>query len=166
MPTANDLLVNSLTISQKMLNRYTQDLTPQEYLHRPCAGGNTAAWIIGHLVLTDRVAMARAGLKPGQMPALPEGFEKRFSREPDAPKASEFGDVRILMPLFNEHRQLLIDTVRRMSPAELDTPLEKPHPMFGAVIAEALNFVGGPHAAMHAGQITIIRRSMGKPPLT
>ena len=41
--------------------------------------------------------------------------------------------------------------------------MEKPHPMF-ATIGELANFMAL-HAAMHAGQVTIIRRSLGRPPI-
>jgi DinB superfamily len=165
MPTANQILVAALTTAQKILNRYTDDLTPQEWLRRPCEGGNAVAWIVGHLVITERSSLAKAGLKPDQLPRLPEGFEKRFGREPEAPKAADFGDTTILMPLFNQHRQLLIDTVKNLPPAALDQPLEKPHPMIGTTAGEAITFLGATHTSMHAGQITIIRRTMGKPPL-
>ena len=157
----NDIVVSSLAISQKLLNRYCEDLKPDEYLHRPCAGANCAAWLIGHLILTERMALKRVGAT--DVPPLPDGFEKRFARDAEAPKSNEYGDVASLMPLFNQHRQLLIDTVKRLPPAALDQSVEKPHPMFNT-IGEAVNFMGA-HTSMHAGQITMIRRSLGRPPL-
>jgi hypothetical protein len=162
MPTANDLIAYTLAATQQMLTNFCQDLTPQEYLHRPCTGGNAAAWLVGHLILTERHLLTRAGVT--DLPPLPDGFEKRFSREPEAPKASDFGDVSILLPLFTQHRQLLIDAVRKLPSEILDKPLDKPHPRFKTT-GELLSFLGGPHVAMHAGQITIIRRSLGRPPL-
>jgi hypothetical protein len=67
------------------------------------------------------------------------------------------------MPLFNQHRERLIDAVRRATPEQLDKPLENPRPMFKTV-GEMANFMAL-HVAMHAGQITMIRRSLGRPPL-
>src|SRR5687768_1859323 len=87
--TSNDAIAHSLTISGTMLDRYTADLTPQEYLHRPCGDANCAAWLVGHLILSERNAMKRLGVT--DLPELPEGFEKRFARDPEAPKASDFG---------------------------------------------------------------------------
>ena len=138
MPTANDVLVHSLTFSQKMLHRYTTDLAPAEYLHRPTAKANCAAWIIGHLTLTDRGALKMYGVS--DVPALPEGFEKRFSRDEGCPQANEFGDVSSLVSLFDDHRARLIEAVKRATPQQLDKPLEKPHPLFGTV-GEFANFV-------------------------
>jgi hypothetical protein len=162
MSALNDALVHSLTISQKLLNRYCEDLTPEEYVKRACAGGNTTAWILGHLILTERQALGRVGV--ADLPALPEGFEKRFGRDEAAARASEFGDVGVLLPLFNRHRQMLIDAVRGAGADVLEKPLEKPHPLIGTRVWEVVNFMGS-HVNMHAGQVTMIRRSMGKPPI-
>lgn len=162
MSALNDALVNTLTVSQKLLNRYCEDLKPEEYLQRACAGGNTTAWILGHLILTERNALGRVGVT--ELPELPEGFEKRFGRDEGAAKASEFGDVSVLLPLFNRQRQLLIDAVKAAGAEVLERPLEKPHPLIGTRVWEVVNFMGA-HVNMHAGQVTMIRRSMGKPPI-
>jgi hypothetical protein len=161
MLSSTDVLVHTLSGSQKLLNRYCDDLTPAEYLHRPCGGANCVAWLIGHLVISERSALGRVGMK--DLPPLPEGFEKRFARDVDAPKAQDFGDVSILLPLFNQHRRLLIDTVKSLSAEALDKPLDKPQPMFSNIWS-VVNFMGL-HVAMHAGQFTISRRSLGRPPL-
>lgn len=161
MPTAHDVIVASLNASRTLLNRLCEDLTPADYLHRPCSAANCAAWTIGHLVLTERMALGRVGVK--DLPPLPEGFEKRFSREPQAPRASDFGDVSILLPLFNQHRDRLIEAVKSLPAEVLDRPLDKPHPMFSKLY-ETVNFMGV-HVSMHAGQISTIRRSLGRPPV-
>jgi hypothetical protein len=158
---AQDVLAHSLSRSGMMVGRFCEDLSPAEYLHRPCAGGNCVAWILGHLVLTERMALGRVGVT--ELPALPEGFEKRFARDESAPKAAEYGDVGVLLPLFNRHREMLVERVGGMTVEALDQPLPKPHPMFGT-IAEAVNFMGI-HVSVHAGQVTIIRRSLGRPPI-
>ncbi len=162
MPTPNDVLAHSLTASKQMLLWYVQDLTPQEFLHRPAPKVNCAAWLLGHLTLTDRRVLEMA-LGITDVPALPDGFERTFSRDEGCPQAESFGDVSVLAPLFTAYRDLLIDQVRKADPAALDRPLDKPHPRFKTA-GEAINFMAI-HTAMHAGQITVIRRSLGRPPL-
>jgi hypothetical protein len=161
MTTANDVIAHSLTLSGAMLHRYVDDLSPQEMLHRPTPEANCTAWLIGHLILTERGALGRLGVS--DLPALPDGFEKQFSRDEGCPQASEFGDVSRLMGLFDQHRNRTIEAARRAAPDQLDKPLEKPHPMFKTA-GEFANFAAA-HAMMHAGQITIIRRSLGRPPI-
>ena len=160
MPTANDAIAHALKVSQTLLQRYVADLNSQEYLHRPSPSANCAAWIVGHLTVSERGGLKRLG---APMPELPEGFEHRFSREEGCPQAQEFGDVTRLMPLFDEHRNRLIAAVKSATPEQLDKPLEKAHPLFNTV-GEFLTFYAL-HGAMHAGQITMIRRSLGRPPL-
>lgn len=161
MPTPNDYLVHSLSASRALVNRFIEDLTPADYLHRPCAGGNCAAWIVGHLVMSERGILGRIGVI--DLPPLPEGFEKRFARDEAAPKSAEYGDVTVLGPLFNRHRELLIERVKGMAAEALDAALPKPHPMFSTV-GEMVNFMGT-HVAMHAGQLSTIRRTLGRPAL-
>lgn len=160
MPTANDAIAHVLKVSQTLLQRYVADLNPQEYLHRPTGNANCAAWIIGHLTVSERNGLKRLG---APLPELPDGFQHRFSREDGCPQADEFGDVTKLMPLFDEHRNRLIAAVKSATAEQLDQPLEKPHPLFNTV-GEFLGFYAL-HGAMHAGQITMIRRSLGRPPL-
>ena len=57
----------------------------------------------------------------------------------------------------------LFDLVHQMLTTPIDKPVDKPHPMF-ATLGELANFMAL-HATMHAGQITIIRRSLGRPPI-
>ena len=160
MPTANETIAFALTTAQSLLKRYVADLTPDEYLHRPAPKANCTAWLIGHLTLSDRAVLKRLG---APLPELPEGFEHRFSRDEGCPQAAEFGDVSKLMSLFDEHRSRLVATIRAAPPELLDKPLDKPHPMFSNV-GEVATFIAL-HGAMHAGQITIIRRSLGRPPI-
>lgn len=161
MPTANDVIVHSLNTSLIIMGRFCNDLTPDEMLHRTTPKANCAAWTIGHLVLSERGALEVFGVTP---PPLPDdAFEKRFSRDEGCPQASEFGDVTILMPLFNQHRGMLIDAVKRATPEQLDRPLEKPHPVFRTA-GELANFIAF-HSMMHAGQISQIRRHLGRPPV-
>jgi uncharacterized damage-inducible protein DinB len=160
LQTANDAIAYALTTSHIMFGRFLADLGPQDYLHRPTPKANCAAWIVGHLALSDRGLLKRLG---GPLPELPEGFEKRFSRDEGCPQAEEFGDVTKLAALFDEHRTRLITAVKAAPPGALEKPLDKPHPLF-KTMGEMVTFMAL-HATMHAGQISTIRRSLGRPPL-
>lgn len=162
MTMPNDLIVHSLALSQALLNRYTEDLTPEEYLHHPAPKANCAAWILGHLILSDRKALQIAGASA--LPTLPEGFESRFPREVTDKPADNYGDVTALLPLFNAHRQQLIDAVRSLTPEHLAKPLDNARPPMFSNVGDFVNFMGH-HVTLHAGQITLIRRSLGRPPV-
>jgi len=160
MNSVNDAIAFVLEKSKFMLRRFTADLSSQEYLHRPTEKANCAAWLIGHLTLADRRMLK---LLDVAAPEVPAGFEHRFSREEGCPQAGEFGDVHTLLPIFDQHRDALIAAVKKASPEQLNKPVEKPMPMFSTV-GEAIAFMAL-HTSMHTGQITIIRRSLGRPPM-
>lgn len=161
MNTPGETIAYAILASRKMLDLYTSDIAGSDWLHRTSPKANCAAWTVGHLVLSARRALTLLGAT--DLPLLPEGFEKRFARDEFAPGAADFGDTSILVPLFDRHHEQLADTLRRSSPELLNKPLEKPNPRFGTV-GEFAGYMAL-HAAMHAGQITLIRRSLGRPPL-
>lgn len=161
MSDFGNVIAYAIKTSQTMLDSFVQDLSPQDYLHRPVAGANCVAWIVGHLILTDRVALGRLGQT--ELPALPEGFEQRFARDEHAPSAADYGDTSALRPLWNQHRELLAEAASNLSAEQFSQPLEQPRPLFKTV-GEMLHFMAL-HATMHAGQISTIRRSLGRPPL-
>ena len=154
-------LITGLANSLALLERYVADLSPQDMLHRPCGGANCAAWILGHLTLSERNFLSK--LAPETMPALPEGFETRFGQGENAPKSENYGDTSRLLDIFREHRQALIAAVETLDPARLDDSTGIDHPFF-RTYGIALDFMPI-HVGLHAGQITIIRRSLGRPPL-
>ena len=159
--TANEAIEFSLTKSQSLLHRMVDDLKPDEFERQPCLGGNCAAWILGHLVLTDRRVLAMLG-RP--VPDLPAGFEEMFqTTRKSAESQSGYGDPKVLISEFDRHRQLLIEAIRQATPQQLATPLQNPHPLFGTV-GEAAMFMGL-HVMMHVGQISTIRRMLGYPPV-
>jgi uncharacterized damage-inducible protein DinB len=161
MSDLGNVIAFAITSSQRMLDGFIADLSPAEMLHRPVPKANCAAWIVGHLILTDRRVLGRAGVK--DLPALPEGFEQRYARDEHAPFAGDYGDVSVLRPLWNRHREMLAQTAGGMSGEQLTQALEQPHPRFKTA-GEMLLFMAL-HATMHAGQISTIRRSLGRPPL-
>ena len=159
--TAKDTIVYALATSKLMLRRFTEDLKPEEYLHRTTPKANCVAWLIGHLTLSDR-SVAQA-LGATNLPELPAGFDKRFSRDEGCPQASDFGDTSDLLAIFEKNRDALIATVQGASQEKLDQPSPRVTPMFKS-LGEAAAFMGL-HAAVHTGQITLIRRSLGRPPV-
>ena len=162
MNIANQIIVHGLTVSKTMTLRFCQDLSPEEQLRRPTPACNCAAWLLGHLALTDRRILSTF-LGVADLPPLPDGFEQRFSRENGAPQAETFGDVSILPQVFAENRDRLIAVAASADEATLSRPIDPPHPRFKTV-GDAMNFMSL-HTLLHAGQISTIRRTLDRPPI-
>lgn len=161
--TPQEAIAFSLRSSKAMFHRYLDDLTPEEFQHRPCLGANSAAWIVGHLASVDRTQLERLGVTP--LPELPAGFKDRFAttRAAATGTQADFGPPGELIRLFDAHRDLLVANVHRLPAGELTAPPQAASPLY-TDRGEALLFMGL-HTAMHLGQLSIIRRSLGRPPL-
>jgi len=158
---AQDVLAFSLRTMRGMVESMCKELTPQEMLHRPCNDANCAAWILGHLTSVDHRFLTALGEK--DLPMLPEGFAQKFSTKGEAPKAKDFGDVSPLLPLFLQMRDRLIAATERTDEARLGESVDLGSPRIkrkGEMLALA-----GFHTGLHAGHLSTIRRSLGKPPL-
>jgi hypothetical protein len=148
-------------MSRQLLHRMVDDLTDDEFRHQPVPGANSAAWIIGHLGVTARRTADRLGA--AGLPELTEEFVGRFSatKQPAGVQAG-LGTKAELLALFDTCTEKLIEAVRALPEAALANP-----PAGGPALAtnygEAVLF-GAMHVAMHAGQLSTIRRSLGKPP--
>lgn len=158
-----EAIAYSLRTSQKLFHRYLDDLRPEEFQHRPCLGANNALWIVGHLTAVDRAQLERLGVS--ELPALPEGFADRFTTTKAAATGTtaDLGNPDELVKHFDEHRDLLIKTVEKAPTEALLQNVPTPSPLF-ADRGESLLFISM-HTAMHLGQLTTIRRSLGRPPI-
>ncbi|QDT56614.1 DinB superfamily protein [Caulifigura coniformis] len=150
----------ALETSRRMLHMFVDDLTPEQRLYRICPDANCVDWLVGHLILTEQRFHA---LFEAKSPALPEGFDTLFARDDVATRRSEYGDTSGLMKLFDENRNITIERVSEFTQEELIVPLSKPHPRF-STLGEAAIFCSI-HITMHAGQMSMIRRMLGKPPV-
>jgi hypothetical protein len=161
MKTVHEAIIFGIKSSKEMLDAMTADLKSSEWDHRAVPKSNCAAWLVGHLILVDRHALKHAGVT--ELPELPAGFETTFGREADAPHAATFGDATPLMPMFDRHREMLMAALAKLPESKFDEPLPKPNARF-KTYGEFFAFMAF-HVLVHCGQISTIRRSLGRPPL-
>ena len=159
MKSINDAFAAGIDNAARVTLMFTEDFKDGDWTYRIVPDGNCAAWLLGHLVMASRMMMSRCGVSG--LPLLPEGFETRFARDETAPMAVDFGDTVTLRPLFQQHHDRFAGVARGMSADQLAKPLD--HPMFKSV-GQMLSFAPV-HIATHAGQISAIRRSLGRKPL-
>ena len=75
----NDGVRQQFAVADFFIESYLSDITPAEMLVRPAPGANHVAWQLGHLISAETRFVEAA--KPGSMPALPEGFAERHSKD-------------------------------------------------------------------------------------
>jgi len=132
-------------------------------LHCVCPGANHLTWIVGHLAWTDDYFVTALG---GQESNLPGGFDNwnamfgMASTPVDDPAAyPPFEQVR---RAFDERHQAVVDWFASLDESKLSEPLPDDLRNFAPTFA-ALPGSMAAHEGMHAGQITVIRKSLGLP---
>jgi hypothetical protein len=163
---------SSLTASDFVVGAYLADLTPAEMLARPVPGVNHIAWQLGHLIKADRhlveqccAALGRAELgRESVFGPLPAGFAERHTKETaGSDNPADFLTKEEYLAIKEQVRGDILRLVEKLEPADFDQPVTKVPP-FLKTVGETLNFLGG-HWLMHAGQWTVTRRHLGRPPL-
>ena len=142
------------------------DLQDEDWFWVPPGLPTHIAWQVGHLAMSQYglTLFRQRGRADVDSELMSGKFRKLFMRgtEPQANPAA--------YPSPGEIRQVL-ERVREQMRAEipgfdgpgLDEPMDPPHAAF-ATRYGALLFAGD-HEMLHAGQIGMLRRLMGKPPL-
>jgi uncharacterized damage-inducible protein DinB len=159
--TPNELIAAGHRMGRQVLHRMVDDLTEGEFRHQPVPGANSAAWIVGHLAVVARRIAERLGATG--LPVLTEEFIGRFSVTGKAAESQpDLGNKAELLALFDGCVEKVIEAARTVPAESLAGPSPAPGP-FATNYAEALLF-GAMHVTLHCGQLSTIRRSLGKPP--
>lgn len=161
---AVDLIASQLARNLEFLKMTIADFSDADLLVRPAPGANHPLWQLGHLASSETMIMNQ--IRPGAMPALPAGFSERFSNKnngSDDPAHFATGKKE-LIELLSKARQATIAAVRTMSPQDLDQPSPQRFAGIAPTVGDLLMLLIN-HAAMHAGQIQVARRKLGKPVL-
>ena len=161
--TTNELIATTLVQNLDMLKMTLGDFSDADMLVRPAPGANHAAWQLGHLAGSEAHLVNAAS--PGAIPAFPEEFSNRFTKETasvDDPAA--FPKKAELIAAMEKVRAATIQWVKGLSQADLDAPTPEKLQRFAATRGH-LAIMTGAHLMMHMGQFQVIRRKLGKPVL-
>jgi uncharacterized damage-inducible protein DinB len=160
--TATELIVGGYRMARQMVHSMCADLTEEEFRHQPVPGANSAAWIVGHLAVTARRTAERVGAT--DLPMLTEEFVGKFSQtKRPATVQTDLGTKQELLDLLNVSVEKLMEALKTLPAEGLSGPAPAPG-RFATNYGEALLF-GAMHVTLHCGQLSTIRRSLGKPPM-
>ena len=141
------------------------DLQPQDWFAMP--GGVThIAWQVGHLAFAQyRLGLDRIrGERPSDGKLISLAMLTIFGRD-----SMPFADSRKYPPLdeiraaFDRTYDAVLDEGTRIIDADLDLPPHKPHRLFNTRLGSLLWC--SRHEMVHAGQIALLRRMIGRKPL-
>ena len=160
----NDTLAAGYRMAKLLIHRMVDDLSLVEFMHQPCPGANSAAWIVGHLAVTLQRTSVRLGVDDENLTGFSPGVLQLLATT--GKPAGDQSDIMIakdLLAVFDEYIEAVIAAVKRLPAEKLAAPPSMPGP-FATNFADGVLF-GSLHIAMHSGQLSTIRRSLGKPPV-
>lgn len=163
MSAATTVLADLLSRSVEMYKAHLGDFSDAEMFARSSPKANHAAWQLGQVISSDHHLVAL--VDPKAMAALPEGFDKKFTKETagiDDP--SKFPNKQQLLEQFAKTRNAAAAWVRTLSDEQLNKALPEKVRPFAKTVGEMAAMMSV-HSAMHLGQIQAIRRKLGKPVL-
>ncbi len=166
IPARLEAAIERLRRSRIVTRQFLSDLSPEEWFWSPPEHTTHVAWQVGH------VAVAQYNLCLKRV--------RGRTTEDEALVSDAFMDAFKLgsKPLTGAQHNLPLEEIRRVfdavhhqaltelplvDNAELDTPVEPAHPAFKTKLG-AIEF-SSQHELVHAGQIAMLRRLMGKAPL-
>lgn len=168
--TRREMPLNTAIDQLKFARNYTlgliADIEDADWFVMPPGAPTHIAWQVGHLAMAEYgLALFRQrGREPADLELMPSTFRKAFSRGsiPNVDAAHYPTPAEIRETLGRVHAQVLLEAPT-FSAEQLNEPTEMPYAgpatKLGALLFCPL------HEMIHAGQIGILRRLLGKAPV-
>jgi uncharacterized damage-inducible protein DinB len=159
--TTVEFLVGQLSFGRDTVVTTLEDFSDADLLERPVPAANHPYWQLGHLcdIEVDIINSVRAQT----LAELPADFRERFSTrqvEDDAPVRA-FGKIDLLS-LFGANRERTIALVKDLTAEDLGAAAPDDYAHIAPHVADLLMLVVH-QGMMHAGQMQVARRKLGKP---
>jgi uncharacterized damage-inducible protein DinB len=135
-------------------------LADEQYFQAPQGGGNCLNWVLGHLVQARNGAL----IMLGQDPVIDAGLIDRYQRGSDAVTADDDAVPSVdLRSAFKRSQRGLLTGLDGLTDGAIAapapfSPTNDPDETVGSLLAGLLF-----HEAYHAGQLGVIRRTLGVP---
>ena len=161
-----ELVMGQIRFAREYTLSLLNDLAAEDWFQQPSEGVSHLAWQIGHL------AMAQYGLCLFRMRGRAEidtelmssSFRKKFSKgtTPDPVPASNPA-VEEIRGVFNRVFEQSMLELSSVTELQLDEPIDMPYAAFPTKLGGLL--FCSHHEMLHAGQIGLLRRLIGKTPI-
>jgi len=161
---ANQLLeagLKVLAFSRSATIGFLDDIPQDQWCRQPVEGGNHTAWVVGHLASTDDYFLSTLSGRPSN---LPESWRELFGMaSKPVTDLSAYPAPAEMRSKLSGCREDLIAWLKSLDEKKLMSPLPQELQMFAPSHVE-LCFSLAWHEGLHAGQMTMVRRSLGIAP--
>lgn len=161
-----DIAVKQIQFAREYTQSLLADIADEDWFRIPSGISTHIAWQVGHLAMAQYglCLFRQRGRSEVDKDLMPSSFRKAFARgsepSPDQTIYPSIADIR--QTFAKVHEQMLIEAPR-FSAESLNEPVDMPYAAtptkLGALLFCPL------HEMVHAGQIGLLRRHMGKAPV-
>jgi uncharacterized damage-inducible protein DinB len=136
----------------------------EDWFAMPAGGPTHLAWQLGHIAMAEYglCLFRQRGRQPVDLELMSSSFRKLFSKgsvpEADSSKYPSIGEIRAT--LGRVHQQVLLEAAS-FTEAQLAEPVDMPYATQATKLGSLL--FCSHHEMLHAGQIGLLRRLLGKP---
>ena len=152
----------ALEFSRHFTTALLDAIPEDQYCHQPFPGANHALWVLGHLPCVDAFLMQVCG---GPADSQLEKMQPLFGmHSTPTPQRSNYPPLAEVRAWYQAARQNVLDWLRGQDEQQLRTPLPDP---LKQIAADRLALVArlAIHESAHAGQLTVVRKSLGLAPV-
>lgn len=150
--------IAALTFARRVTMGRLEDISDDRFFHHPFHGANHAVWIVGHICSNDDSFLTGLKGRPSQLPASWKALFAAGSSP--AVDRDHHPNRDQIMTQFEARRQELLAWFREMPTEQLISPVPEEWNSFGANYGILMGTLAW-HVGLHAGQLTVIRKSLG-----
>ena len=160
MTGPKDVLLQQLETSDFLFKQLLNGLSDEECFKPPVPGGNHAAWIVGHIAVSEDSMVADLTGKPKR---IPEATHELFRGGSTCyAGASKYPSRKQIDELYRDARANTVESLRMFDVAKWSDPSPERYPRDLMGTAGAIWGLISTHAFWHIGQLTVCRTAMGK----
>ena len=161
-----DLAGKQIQFARRYTKRLIEDVDQSEWFQIPDGSPTHLAWQIGHLAMAEYglTLLRIRGKEPSDREFITNDFLRKFKRDSTPTADPEFyptiGEILTVFDAVHEHALQAIPQYDAGTLAEsLPLPTAAYPTKLGALLFCSV------HEMLHAGQIGLLRRLLGKPPM-
>ena len=160
------LAIEQIKFARQYLMTLVDGIADDEWFRMPSGAPTHLAWQLGHVAMAEYglCLFRQRGRRPEDLELMPSKFRKQFSRGsvPDPDPANHLSPAELLETVERIHRQCLSEMIT-FTPDILNETVDMPYAVYANKLGSLL--FCSHHEMIHAGQMGLLRRLLGKPPV-
>ncbi len=160
MASGKDIVAGQLAAGQYLIEKFTADLTDEEFFASPVPGANHAGWILGHIAVSEDSLSAVA---TGSDKRIPEATQALFGGQSDcSADRSKYPSRKEIEELYRQTRARTLEALKGFDEEKWDDPSPEGWPKEVFPTLGSMWAMQGTHLFWHIGQITVSRQALKK----